>query len=294
MANINIEELIKEKRPNLSNSSLKTYDSILRNLHKKVFNSEDYKKANYDDVERIIKYLKDLEPRKRKTILSALVIITDKKEYRDLMLDDIKEYNKEEAKQTKTKEQENNWIDKQELEDLYTFYYKLSKTIYEKKQYDNRDYQQIQDFIILSLLGGVFIPPRRSKDYVNFKIRNIDMTNDNYLKGNKLIFNSYKTAKTYGKQEINIPRPLKQILTKWIKINPTDYLLFDSQGNQLSNVKLNQRLNKLFGKKASVNQLRKTYLSDKYGDLIDKHNELKKDFKDMGSSELQETIYIKK
>jgi hypothetical protein len=70
--------------------------------------------------------------------------------------------------------------------------------------------------------------------------------------------------------------------------------LFDSSFKQLSNVKLNQRLNKLFGKKAGVNQMRKTYLSDKYANLIDTKKQLEKDFKDMGSSSLQENIYIKK
>jgi hypothetical protein len=111
---------------------------------------------------------------------------------------------------------------------------------------------------------------------------------------NKFVFNSYKTAKTYGKQEIEIPNKLKSIINKWIKFNPNEYLLFDSNNNKLTNVKLNQRLNKLFGKKAGVNQMRKTYLSDKYSDMIDKQNELNNDMKEMGSSNLQEKIYIKK
>jgi hypothetical protein len=111
---------------------------------------------------------------------------------------------------------------------------------------------------------------------------------------NEFVFNSYKTAKTYGQQKLTIPKELKTILTKWIKINPTDYLLFDSSFNQLSNVKLNQRLNKLFGKKAGVNQMRKTYLSDKYQPLIEMNRDLEKTMNEMGSSRNQENIYIKK
>ena len=84
-------------------------------------------------------------------------------------------------------------------------------------------------------------------------------------------------------------------MNKWIKINHTDYLLFDTNDNALSNVKLNQRLNKLFDhKKVGVNQLRHTYLSDKYQSSIDTNNEMANDLKNMGSSMIQEKIYIKK
>jgi hypothetical protein len=77
-------------------------------------------------------------------------------------------------------------------------------------------------------------------------------------------------------------------------VNPTEYLFFDSGGNKLSNVKLTQRLNKIFGKKASVNQLRHTYLSDKYQDTIKLNKEMADDMKAMGSSRAQEMVYIKK
>jgi hypothetical protein len=286
---------IKEKRPNITKSSLKTYESILRNLYNKIFDDEDYDMTKFGkEVNKVIKFLKDMEPKKRKTILSALVVITDNKEYRELMLDDIKEYNKEEAKQTKSKSVNENWVEQDELLSLYNELKKEYKILYVKKNKKSNEYQRMQDFIILSLLGGFYIPPRRSKDYVNFKIKNIDKDKDNYIEKNELVFNSYKTAKTYGQQKIVVPTPLKTIINKWSKINPTDYLLFDSEYKQMNNVKLNQRLNKLFDKKASVNALRKSYLSDKFGDMIDLKNELDKTMNDMGSSRSVENIYIKK
>lgn len=289
-------KLIKDKRPDISKSSLKTYESILRNLYNKVFKDDgemDFDKFK-DKSSKIIEHLKTMPFNKRKTILSALVVITDNKDYRDLMLDDIKEYNKEQAKQEKTKTQEDNWVDKNELDTLYDTLSKNASLLYKKKQLTNNDLQDIQNYLILTLFNGEYIPPRRSKDYTKFKINYIDKDKDNYIDKNTFIFNSYKTAKTYGQQKVVIPKALKTILNKWIKVNPTEYLLFDSSLNPLSNVKLNQRLNKLFGKKVGVNQMRKTYLSDKYSDLIDTRKALEKDFKDMGSSTLQENIYIKK
>jgi len=289
-------KLLKEKRPNISNSSLKTYESILRNLYEKVFeNDKTYKFDKFNkEVNKVINYLKNLPSNKRKTILSALVVITDNKEYRELMLDDIKEYNKEEAKQTKTQTQIDNWVNKDDINSLTSNLRHNASILYKKDKLTNADYQDIQNYIIISLYNGEYIPPRRSKDYVNFKIKNIDKSKDNYINKNNMVFNTYKTAKTYGQQQIEIPKGLKTLLNKWIKNNPTDYLLFDISFNPLTNVKLNQRLNKLFGKKAGVNQMRKSYLSDKYSDMIDKKNELAKDMKDMGSSTIQENIYIKK
>lgn len=293
-----MENYIKEKRPKLSNSSIKTYTSTLNNLYKKIYDDEelDINKIvdKLSNTDKVIKYIKDVKPTVRKSILSALVVISESPKYRELMLEDITTYNKEEAKQTKTDKQNDNWVDKDEMEALLDIYGEMAKFLYKKKSLTSKEQQSLQDYIILVLYSGKYIPPRRSKDYVDFKIKNIDKETDNYIDGNKLIFNSYKTAKTYGQQEVKIDRKLKAILTKWIKNNDTEYLLFDGNNNKLSNVKLNQRLNKLFNKKAGVNQMRKTFLSDKYSDMIDKKNELTEDMKLMGSSTLQEKIYIKK
>lgn len=289
-----IEETITKNRPNISKSSLKTYESILRNLYINVYDDSDYKIKNFDNDEKILNYLKGLPVNKRKTILSALVVITDNKHYRDQMLDDIKEYNKNTSKQEKTEAQNDNWVNNDDIVKIHDTLKRNANILYKKETIKMNDLQDIENYIILSLLGGIYIPPRRSKDFVDFKISNIDKDKDNYFDGVSLIFNSYKTAKTYGQQKVLVPKDLKPILKKWIKNNPTEYLLFDNQLNKLSNVKLNQRLVKIFGKKVGVNGLRHTYLSEKYGDLIDTKSKLAKDMSDMGSSMIQETTYIKK
>ena len=294
-----LKDFIKSRRKKLSEQSLNTYASILKNLHINVFGSPEIDIDNFARKDDILKYLKSIPPHKRKTVLSALVIVTDISDYRDQMLKDIDTYNKEQHMQEMSEKQVDSWVD---TEDIMLIYNKLSravKLIYKKEDIDSKDLQIIQNHLILSLLGGIYIPPRRSKDYVEFKIHNVG-PNDNYMingkNGNSMfVFNNYKTAKTYGQQRVEIPKELKAIMTKWIKINPTDYLLFDTNNNKLSNVKLNQRLNKLFDyKKVGVNQLRHTYLSDKYQSSIETNNKMANDLKNMGSSMIQEKIYIKK
>jgi integrase len=290
-----IKETIIKKRPHLSKQSISTYTSILKNLFEKVFPNEVFDINKFNDNKKILEHLKKVEPNKRKTVLSSLVILTDNKAYREQMLEDIEEYNKEQHKQVMNDKQSESWVDTDEIKKLLSILEKEVKLLYKKETLSISDLQTIQNYIIICLLGGVYIPPRRSKDFVDFKLKNINKATDNYINKNKLIFNSYKTAKTYGQQEVEIPLELVKILKKWIKVNPTDFLLFDSNKNQLSNVKLNQRLNKLFGnKKVGVNQLRHTFLTDKYQATIETNNEMAKDMQKMGSSKIQEPIYIKK
>lgn len=289
----NIKELIIKNKPNISKSSVTTYLSILKNLYINVFKDDKFDLDNFDKADKILSSLKDLEPNKRKTVLAALVVITDNKKYRDQMLKDIEEYKSNESKQLKSDKQTDSWLETSEIDDIFTTMDKVVKHLYKKRDLSMIDLQEIQNYIILCVLSGKFIPPRRSKDYVDFKIKDIDQEKDNYIEKKNMIFNSYKTSKTYQRQEIAIPKELMTILNKWIKVNPTDYLFFDSNGKKLTNVKLTQRLNKIFGKKASVNQLRHTYLSNKYQDTIKLNKEMEDDMKAMGSSRSQEQIYIK-
>jgi integrase len=287
-----LKEYIKDKRPSLSDSSLTTYTSILRSLYKKIYGDGDIDYSKFNNAEKILEHLKSLTPNKRKTILSALVIITDNKKFRDQMLEDVRDYNKEISKQEKTPQQEANWVSQQEVETMYNSLKKNATMLYKKSSLTNSDLQVIQNFIILALFN--LIAPRRSKDYVDFKVKNINKDTDNHMEKGKFVFNSYKTAKTYGKQEVPIPKELATIINKWIKVNPTDYLLFDSNMNPLTSVKLNQRLNRIFdGKKIAVNALRHSYLTDKYADDMKKKNSMAADMSNMGSSLSQMETYVK-
>ena len=92
---------------------------------------------------------------------------------------------------------------------------------------------------------------------------------------------------------MEIPKELKSILNKYIKVNKNEYLLFDSNNNKLTSVKLNQRLTKLFnGRHTGINIFRKTYLTTKYGNMINEQDKMKEDFAKMGSSSKMEGHYV--
>ena len=133
-----------------------------------------------------------------------------------------------------------------------------TKYLLKQSQLSNANLQEIQDYLLCVLYSNI-IPIRKSMDYIHFRIKGVDKDNDNYIENNKFIFNKHKTSKTYHKQIILLPMLVKRLIEKWMKINPTQFLLIDSQNNKLNSVKMTQRLNKLFGDKISVNALSKKY-----------------------------------
>jgi len=290
-----IREALKTARPALSDSSLNTYTSILSTLHKAVFGST-IDVSNFKKVDAIVDYVKDIPPNKIKTTLSALVVLTDDKKFRDIMLDKIQDYTKTINGQEKTDKQSDAWITKSDIDNKMVELKRTATYLYKKDKLNIDDLQKIQQYIILSLLGGSYIPPRRSLDFVkmlNPKNKDVKRETDNYILGNTMYFNQYKTAKFYGTQTLPIPKELKTILNKWAKVNPTKTMLFDTNMNPLTNITLNQRINKIFGKKVGVNGFRHTYLTDKYAETSKAQKELADDLEDMGSSSAQAKTYIK-
>jgi hypothetical protein len=161
-----LKSFIHSKRPSLSESSLTTYNSILINLYKRVFGDGDIDTAKFSETEKILKFLRDLPPNRRKTILSSLVVICpEHKEYREIMMADIKKYSNEIAKQEKTPTQRENWVDAPEIKDVLATYKKHADLLYKKHSLTETDLQEIQKYVLLCLLSGVYIPVRRSKDF---------------------------------------------------------------------------------------------------------------------------------
>ena len=188
---MDIKKLLKEKRPSLSDSSLNTYASTLNNLYKKVFKDKELDAKKFDDVETIMEHLKDIPANKRKSILSALVVITNNGKYREMMIGDITAYKADIDKQEKTDDQKDNWVSQDEIKEIYLKLKKVADPLLKKKTHTANELQQIQRYIIICVLGGIFIPVRRSKDYCDFKLYNID-TKLNYMEGDEFVFNSQK------------------------------------------------------------------------------------------------------
>jgi len=272
---MDLKDLIRKKKPNITDSSVNTYNQILTSIAKKLnFHGKELTPKFFNDHQKqIIEILKDKNISTRKTCLSALILICDDnhsdciKKYRDLLKLDVDKYNNEKKEQKKSEKQKVNWLSQEQIKKHFDDLKKEVNYIWTKSNPTNKELQRLQDFVILSIY--TLVPPRRLKDYIDFKINKIDTKNDNYLKGNTFIFNSYKTSKKYGKQQVKIPPLLRTIINKWTNVikDKSDYLLFSSNFKPLLPAQLTLRLNKIFGKHSSVNILRESYLTDKYSNV---------------------------
>ena len=285
-----LQEKIKENRPNLSTSSVKTYISILSNLYKKLNgegNIEWFKK----EPEKILRHLEEKNDQTKKTNLSALFILTGIQEYQSVMNTIMKKVNDDYKNQKMNEKQKENWISIDEIKEKYNALSVDANLMLNKKKILNENV--MMEFLLMSFLSGVIMPPRRSLDYSEMKIRSFDTKTDNYYKGNKFYFNKYKTVKTYGIQSLEIPKELNNVLKKWIKLNENDYMIYSSNGNKLTPPQITRTLNKIFGKNISTSMLRHIYLTDVYKD-IPKINKMENLADQMGHSVSTAMEYIKK
>lgn len=295
-------KIIKENRPNLSMTSIKTYCSNIVSIAKKINSEISNEKDVIDNADKIYEYLKTKPSATRKTLLASLIVFLDSVEnkdtdlidkFRKIMLSDIDEVNKENIEQKLNKKQKEAWMDWNEVLDIYNQLELSVKGLWNKSELKKSEFLKLQNYVLLSCL--VLISPRRSLDFVNFKLRNIDKNEDNYMSGNDFIFNSFKTAKSAGQQKVRIPTKLKTIINKWKRINENDYLLVNTRlDNKIDSTQLTNMLNNIFGKNISTSMLRHIYLSHEFKNMP-RIKELQSIASDMGTSaEMVMNNYIKK
>jgi integrase len=274
-----LKELIKINRPKITDTSISNYLTAIKTLGKKTKINITEPKDIIDNKEVILKYILSLQISNRKKTISALIaVLNDLEEAKPILTEfraqlyaDIKEYESEADNQKLTPTQEEHYIPWKTIQKRYSDLESQVKTLWKKEKLDKREFEMLQDFIILSLY--VLTPPRRSKDYTNFKIKNYDDktidSKDNFMvipknkkKQAEFVFNNYKNESRIGQQVIEIPNTLKKIILKWNEINPNDYLLVNTKGGQLHIQTLKKKLNSIFGgEPVSTNMLRHSFMT---------------------------------
>ena len=262
-----MEALLHSNKPKLSPSSVKTYLSVLHSLNKVLGKDDENMEQIFNDPSSVISVADKYKLTRRKTIMSALTVLTTHDEkvaevYRTELYKLIKEYDTLQLEQKKTQKETENWIEWDDVLKVYDDMAKDMNPIMKRKNIKSDDeVHRFQLFVLLSLF--VLIPPRRAKDWVDFKIRDVDVDKNNYYneKDKVLVFNSFKTAKHYGKQTVPVPPKLATILKKWLSFNPSDYLFFGMLGRPIRQPQVAQWLYSIFNRHVSVNALRHSYLT---------------------------------
>jgi len=228
----------------------------------------------------------------------------DKKDLQDKYSEIVANINKETNKTSneKTEKQKENWMDKQEIIDIWDALQNVVKTFTNKKNLSEKQYNILLQFMILSLY--TLINPRRNSDFMKMivlKKNEKDLSTDyNYLdlQTRQFIFNQYKTKKTYSQQVENIPENLWNVIKLYLKFKPTEtnYFLCNFDGEPLPHINsITLILNKIFGRKVACSMLRNIFLSEKFETLQPMLDELKQTADSMGTSVSNSlNTYIKK
>lgn len=279
-----IKKSLLEKRK-LSDSTLRTYSSVLYNVADKL--GEKHLGVFSEQKSKVLEYVTGLEkPQTRKTILSALFVLTGEKDYQDKMKEDIDVVNKHYSTRKMDAKREEKKIPFEQVKEI-------NAKLLREHQSSPYDREKLQNYVISMLCSGEHISPRRLLDWISMKTKNYDKKTENYILGNKFYFNKYKTSRLYGLQTIDIPPNVKAMINKLKKLNPptSDYLLNNRKGEPLTSSGLNKLLTSIYG--FSVDMLRSIFLTDEVydNDLLKK---LEKTAMEMGHSvEAQKMFYVK-
>lgn len=313
---MDISQIIKKERPNISDATLKAYVSNLKKLHRRITNSDNIENLNFlTDFDKVLMNIGGLmKPTMKNYLVSILVLLmSNKSKYEELIVkyqNKIKqlqdEINDNYDENEKTDKQSKNWIDYNEVLKLLRKLKKDTKDLLLKENLTNKEKDLIQQYLVLYLYSGKAFPVLRN-DFAEMKIvgENDEMDKDkNYFvvrkKGTPYFrLNEYKTAKFQGEKEVPIKDlELRKLIHRWVKINNTGFLLINTSNNSPMTANgISKYLNKIFlknlGKKISTSMLRSIYITNKYsGNMTTKEKkELANDMAHTKST--AETIYNK-
>lgn len=301
------QRLIKERE--IAESTATQYLQTLYKLGgSKPFTNLAWARKFEEVQKRIDEYAPSTQGNQYMVLTSALSLFSDKPTYkaahahwRDKMMESRKA-KKEEPIHEKSETQDENWLTWNEIETKKEGLREDIKDFVDNKTISNTQYDKLLQYVVLSLYTD--IQPRRNQDFLEmYVVKKFGKDNDaakNYydIHNHKFIFNKYKTAKTHNQQMVDVPEPLHQTLTAFIKHHPLAKqkskefkLLVKADGSNLNSVNAITRiLNRVFGKKVGSSMLRHAYLSSKYGEVS---KDMEEDAEAMGHSTAVQKEYIK-
>ena len=315
---INISEIIKKERPNISPITLNAYVLNIKKLHRGMRGTDDIESLDFlNDFDRVLLALGGNLKSTIKNYLVAIIVLlmSNKTKYASLInkyQERIKmlqeDINDKYDENEKTDKQKDNWIEYNDVLKLLRKMKKDIKPLLEKEQLTNKEKDLIQQYLVVYLYSGKAFPVLRN-DFADMKVvkqgEDTDKDKNYFITKSKGIpyfrLNEYKTAKYQGEKDIPVKdMELRRLIDKWVKINGTGYLLINVSNNTPMKANgiskyLNKIFNKHFKKNVSTSLLRSIYISHKYnGDKQLSTKDKKELANEMGhTKQTAETIYNK-
>lgn len=299
--------IIRTNRPDIKDTTLKKYVLCLNIIERDIFQNR-WNDKFFNDTETVIDMLKEKYPNvgTLNSYASALIVylksVSGIKEstlekYKGLLTFTNESVKEKYLNQERSQKEDDNWMTMADIKDLRDQkYQKFSKETRKRQKVD-----YFQQYLVLCLYTK--LPPVRN-DYANVRVVDKDQvwskdTNYVHVAKKKVIFCQYKTDKSYGMREYDLPDDIVQDITRFMELRGPlahDYLLVNINDlTKMTKNGLTQYMKKIFHpKKISSSMLRKIYLSEKYP-VVHTYKEAEFDSQFMGHSlKTQQSIYRKK
>ena len=268
-----LKATIKSKRPNIKDSSLNMYLMNVRKLNKEIGDSEnEYSLKILKNKSKVDEFLDTKAKSTKKNYYATIVVLlmTEGDGHKTLIdkyrveMEDLDNSLKEKQKtQEKSEKQKQNWASLEELQKVMkTYKRQIDVKDLLKKPTDKlttKDLDLIQKWVITSLyvLDPENNPPLRS-DY-SMKIigsKDYNKLKDSELKQNYLVvrgqnrkffhLGEFKTQGKFDIKTIEVGKKLNTVLNKWLKVNPTNFLLFNRSGDMMTANQLTKAVKSAF------------------------------------------------
>lgn len=278
-------------------STKKQYEGVLRAMLNRMYGEDGwFGKDIYELFKDKKKVEKDLKSSKyintRHSKLSAILkMYVDKREYRDIyeyykgLFDVVMNERESVDANEMTEKQKENWLSKDEVVKIRQELFNQFVDLPDNKVKGNKvNYYKVLKWLLISLY--TLIQTRRSKDYASMVVvrerpsKLDDKKNYFITSEKKFIFNVFKTNKTFGRQEIEVPIDLMKVLLMysryWTDENINKYnsggevpLLMSVDGDGLTGPQnITKLLNSAFGKKVSSSMLRHIFITYEEPELL--------------------------
>ena len=304
----------KQPKPPLKESTLKTYSANF----KKVAGSKSLTDLSWlKDIDGIKEQLKDLSKNTQKNYYNVIVVVLQATgqepelipKYIALRDELYKVYDDQNKTGIISDKQAPNFVTKEAFDKMVNTVSQQVKTL-ELKSKNKTNKEEKNLFQLLIILKFYQIYPLRNELATIKKISEVDFKKlpdddkGNYLivgddnRRMKLSLGDFKTATSYGTNELPVGVVLKRLLNTWFtKFNPDNENVFvQTNGEQLTKNNLTKMLTRasikyMDGKKISTTMIRKIYASDLFAE---KNQKQKKVAKMMGhSADTQNKVYVK-
>lgn len=299
-----IEDILRTNKPNVSDSSIRTYASLVKNFGKQMGVELDLAHV-IKHYRAYLYHIRGMSPDNRKTRLSALIAFIQGDPnsteavaaFRRGMTGANEEMAETSDDQKQNEKQKEAMIP---LEEVMAKYHALEKEVEPLWEEDKLTKEQFGRYQMYVMLSCILLPEsRRSMDWTEFKLRNINEAEDNFLRVVKrkpfLVFNKHKNAAIKGQEIVPCPMKLYKILKQsWFMKNRSEWLLLNkTMSGKINSTQFTALLYDFFQGKISTNILRHIRITDKFGDLPPL-KEMKAAAKEQGHSLEMMLAYVKK